>query len=115
LARRYRVEETAPHIDGVVLDLVVDFLTYAVVPLLALWRSGLLEQMLDEVAAEKASPAEYGHLPSCHRSLILSQRRRNKRSRAAAYCAPRRQCARNRCRRSCTMGLRVIAYPGGTV
>jgi phosphatidylcholine synthase len=42
LARRYRVEETAPHIDGVVLDLVVDFLTYVVVPLVALWRSGLL-------------------------------------------------------------------------
>ncbi|MGH6841196.1 MAG: CDP-alcohol phosphatidyltransferase family protein, partial [Methylocella sp.] len=42
LARRYRVEKTAPHIDGVVLDLVVDFLTYVVVPLVALWRSGLL-------------------------------------------------------------------------
>jgi phosphatidylcholine synthase len=42
LARRYRVEETAPHIDGVILDLVVDFLTYVVVPLVALWRSGLL-------------------------------------------------------------------------
>jgi len=27
---------------GVVLDLVVDFLTYVVVPLVALWRSGLL-------------------------------------------------------------------------
>jgi phosphatidylcholine synthase len=42
LARRYRVEETAPDIDGVILDLVVDFLTYVVVPLVALWRSGLL-------------------------------------------------------------------------
>ncbi len=42
LARRCRVEETAPHIDGVILDLVVDFLTYVVVPLVALWRSGLL-------------------------------------------------------------------------
>jgi phosphatidylcholine synthase len=42
LARRYNVEETAPHIDGVVLDLVVDFLTYVVVPLVALWRSHLL-------------------------------------------------------------------------
>src|SRR3984893_18028984 len=28
-----------------------------------------LEQMLDDVAAEKASPAEYGHLPSRHRSV----------------------------------------------
>ncbi len=42
LARRYKVEETAPHIDGVILDLVVDFLTYVVVPIVALWRSGLL-------------------------------------------------------------------------
>jgi len=43
MARHYRVEETVPHIDGAVLDLVVDFLTYVVVPLVALWRSGLLE------------------------------------------------------------------------
>jgi phosphatidylcholine synthase len=42
LARRFKVGETVPHIDGVVLDLVVDFLTYVVVPLVALWRSGLL-------------------------------------------------------------------------
>ncbi|MGH6936813.1 MAG: CDP-alcohol phosphatidyltransferase family protein [Methylocella sp.] len=41
-ARRYKVEETAPHIDGVVLDLVVDYLNYVVVPLVALWGSGLL-------------------------------------------------------------------------
>ena len=42
LARRFNVEKLAPHIDGVVLDLVVDFLTYVIVPLVALWRSGLL-------------------------------------------------------------------------
>jgi phosphatidylcholine synthase len=42
LARRFKVEEAVPHIDGVVLDLVVDFLTYVVVPLVALWRSRLL-------------------------------------------------------------------------
>ena len=46
LARRYRVARTVPHIDGVVLDLVVDFLTYVVVPLTALWRSGLLSPPL---------------------------------------------------------------------
>ena len=33
------------------------------------YRKFALEQMLDDVAAEKASPAEYGHLPSCHRSF----------------------------------------------
>lgn len=42
LARRFEAKETVPHIDGVVLDLVVDFLTYVVVPLMALWRSGLI-------------------------------------------------------------------------
>ncbi len=46
LARRFKVAELVPHIDGVVLDLVVDFLTYVVVPLVALWRSGLLEPPL---------------------------------------------------------------------
>jgi hypothetical protein len=33
------------------------------------YRKFALEQMLDDVAVEKASPAEYGHLPSCHRSV----------------------------------------------
>jgi hypothetical protein len=33
------------------------------------YRKFALEQMLDDVAAEKASPAEYGHLLSCHRSV----------------------------------------------
>jgi phosphatidylcholine synthase len=42
LARRHRIEETVPFIDGIILDLVVDFLNYVVVPLTALWRSGLL-------------------------------------------------------------------------
>jgi phosphatidylcholine synthase len=42
LARRFNVEKFAPHIDGLLLDLVVDFLTYVIVPLAALWRSGLL-------------------------------------------------------------------------
>jgi phosphatidylcholine synthase len=41
-ARRYRVKETVPYIDGIILDLVVDFLNYVVVPLVALWRSGML-------------------------------------------------------------------------
>lgn len=46
LARHYDVARTVPQIDGVALDLVVDFLTYVVVPLVALWRSGLLETPL---------------------------------------------------------------------
>ncbi len=42
LARAARVTETAAYIDGVVLDLVVDFLTYVIVPVVALWRSDLI-------------------------------------------------------------------------
>lgn len=42
LARATKVSERTSQIDGALLDLVVDFLTYVVVPMLALWRSGLL-------------------------------------------------------------------------
>jgi phosphatidylcholine synthase len=42
LARIARVNETAGAIDGVILDLVVDFLTYVLVPIVALWRSDLM-------------------------------------------------------------------------
>lgn len=42
LARRWRVRETLPGIDGEMLDLVIDFLTYAVVPLFLLWRAEVL-------------------------------------------------------------------------
>ncbi len=42
LARAAKVHETAARIDGVVLDLVVDFLTYVLVPVIALWRSDLM-------------------------------------------------------------------------
>ena len=42
LARAARVHVTAAAIDGVVLDLVIDFLTYVLVPVVALWRSDLM-------------------------------------------------------------------------
>ena len=44
LARAARVTETAAAIDGAILDLVVDFLTYVLVPVFALWRSDLMPQ-----------------------------------------------------------------------
>lgn len=44
LARAAKVTETAARIDGVVLDLVVDFLTYVLVPVIALWRSDLMPE-----------------------------------------------------------------------
>lgn len=42
LARLAKVSETATTIDGVILDLVVDFLTYVVTPVVAIWRSDLM-------------------------------------------------------------------------
>jgi phosphatidylcholine synthase len=42
LARAAGVREVAVAIDGVVLDLVVDFLTYVVTPVVAIWRSDLI-------------------------------------------------------------------------
>lgn len=42
LARRFDVSDHAPEIDGVILDLVVDFLTYVIIPAYALYASGLL-------------------------------------------------------------------------
>ncbi|HLW92374.1 MAG TPA: phosphatidylcholine synthase [Roseiarcus sp.] len=42
LARAARVKEAAAMIDGVILDLVVDFLSYVLVPVVAIWRSDLM-------------------------------------------------------------------------
>lgn len=42
LARHYDVKKNAPVFDGVLLDLIVDYLTYVFVPAYALFKSGLL-------------------------------------------------------------------------
>ncbi|RMA44062.1 CDP-alcohol phosphatidyltransferase family protein [Rhodophyticola porphyridii] len=42
LARHFEVKKHAPEIDGVLLDLIIDFLTYVVIPAYALYASGLL-------------------------------------------------------------------------
>ena len=42
LARRYDVEANAPEFDGVLLDLIIDYLTYVFVPAYALFASDLL-------------------------------------------------------------------------
>lgn len=42
LARRYEVKTYAPQIDGVLLDLIIDYLTYVFIPAYALFASGLL-------------------------------------------------------------------------
>ena len=43
LARRYRVKEMASEFDGVLLDLIIDYLTYVFIPAFALFKSGLFE------------------------------------------------------------------------
>jgi phosphatidylcholine synthase len=42
MARRLLVSEVLPTINGEVLDLVIDFITYAIAPLFLLWRAELL-------------------------------------------------------------------------
>ncbi|MBI1416044.1 MAG: phosphatidylcholine synthase [Limimaricola sp.] len=42
LARRYDTRTNAPVFDGVLLDLIIDYLTYVFVPAYALFKSGLL-------------------------------------------------------------------------
>jgi phosphatidylcholine synthase len=42
LARKYQVKKYAPEYDGVLLDLIIDYLTYVFIPAFALFRSGML-------------------------------------------------------------------------
>ena len=42
LARRLRVKELVPEIDGALLDNIVDYLTYAFAPVVLLWAAGYL-------------------------------------------------------------------------
>ena len=43
LARRYHVGTYAPEFDGVLLDLIIDYLTYVFIPAFALFSSGLMD------------------------------------------------------------------------
>ena len=42
LARRYEVKTNAAQIDGVLMDLIIDYLTYVFIPAYALFKSGIL-------------------------------------------------------------------------
>ena len=53
LARRWRVKQTVPHIDGRTIDDIVDYLTFTFIPLLLLWRMG----WVPEPAAAWIAPA----------------------------------------------------------
>lgn len=43
LARRYHVKRFAAEFDGVLLDLIIDYLTYVFIPAFALFKSGLMD------------------------------------------------------------------------
>ena len=43
LARRYDVKTNAPEFDGVLMDLIIDYLTYVFIPAFALFTSGLMD------------------------------------------------------------------------
>ncbi len=43
LARKYDVKTNAPIFDGVLLDLIIDYLTYVFIPAFALYESGLMD------------------------------------------------------------------------
>lgn len=43
LARKYDVKTNAPEFDGVLLDLIIDYLTYVFIPAFALFKSGRMD------------------------------------------------------------------------
>ncbi|SHE98498.1 phosphatidylcholine synthase [Litoreibacter ascidiaceicola] len=43
MARKYDVKQYAPQFDGVLLDLIIDYLTYVFIPAFALFQSGMFE------------------------------------------------------------------------
>ncbi|MDW4499524.1 phosphatidylcholine synthase [Sulfitobacter sp. D35] len=43
LARKYDVKVNSPNFDGVLLDLIIDYLTYVFIPAFALFQSGLMD------------------------------------------------------------------------
>lgn len=47
MARKFNVKEHLPQIDGVLLDLIVDFLTYVLVPVMFMWQFALLPELLE--------------------------------------------------------------------
>ncbi len=54
LARRYDVKTYAPQFDGVLLDLIIDYLTYVFIPAFALFRQRAAGG-LDRLASRSSS------------------------------------------------------------
>ncbi len=60
LARKHRVAQTVPNIDGSLLDNVVDFVSYVFLPILFLIHAGLLLQPVTAFATLVAFSSAYG-------------------------------------------------------
>lgn len=60
LARKYRVAQTVPNIDGALLDNIVDFVSYVFLPILFLLHAGLLLQPAWAFATLLAFSSAYG-------------------------------------------------------
>ena len=86
LARRYLVWNNAPRFDGVLLDLIIDYLTYVFIPAFALFRSDLLPGWTGWVAiivityasalyfadtGMKTKEKSFAGFPGCWNMLVL--------------------------------------------
>jgi phosphatidylcholine synthase len=86
LARRYHVTTYAAKIDGVLLDLIIDYLTYVFIPAFALFQSGLLPGWTGWIAIGvitftsalyfadtrmKNSDGTFAGFPGCWNMLVL--------------------------------------------
>jgi phosphatidylcholine synthase len=60
LARAIRIKEVLPGFDGRRLDDLVDFLTYTCLPLLLIWRAGLLPENFEVVLLLPLLASAYG-------------------------------------------------------
>ena len=60
LARKHRVAQTVPNIDGALLDNIVDFVSYVFLPILFLLHAGLLLQPVWAFATLLAFSSAYG-------------------------------------------------------
>jgi phosphatidylcholine synthase len=86
LARKYDVKTNAPIFDGVLLDLIIDYLTYVFVPAYALFKSGLLPGWMGWIAIiiitftsamyfadtrMKTKDYSFSGFPSCWNMVVL--------------------------------------------
>lgn len=86
LARHYDVKKNAPQFDGVLLDLIIDYLTYVFIPAYALYASGLMAGWSGWVAVivitytsalyfcdarMKTADNSFSGFPGCWNMLIL--------------------------------------------